>query len=248
MLSIAKWIENIKGCTANSRGFILHAAAILFIASQAASLQAQPGPLQNISFPLQPGTLTVPGYTPLAIAYYPYWNGLPNDSTRCVFGDQLISGTASTADRIIDVTVAGAFAYRNSSGVWTGALVRLVYGHAFIIANRHAADTVTIAGFPADSVTYIMPMPTGSIRFAAARMSVEKSVSSMGFTWSGFHWSESLRRGGDLIIDMTTRKIARRDSLSGWIGTLSIVRPGEPLLIQVNHPATFDWSYNPNRE
>ena len=56
-----------------------------------------------------------------------------------------------------------------------------------------------------------------------------------------------MRQGGDLVIDMFTRQIARRDS-TGWVGTLTHLRVGHPVIIQVNNLNTFDWMYNPNQE
>jgi hypothetical protein len=214
----------------------------------ASRLQAQPGPLSVIEIPLAAGTITVPCYTPVAYSYYPYFNNLPNDSLKYVFGTQLFSGTASTADRLIDVTAAGAYAYRNETGVWTGTLQRLYHDHAFMVLNRHEARTLSLTGYAADSVTYIMPMPNGAIRTAATRMLRNHPIDSVGFTYSGFHWTGSMRRGGDLVIDLTTRQIARRDSTDGWIGTLDELRIGHPILVQVNNPWTFDWTYYPNRE
>jgi len=162
--------------------------------------------------------------------------------------DQLTPGSVQTADRIIDLTGGGTYAYRDTSGHWAGFLLTMQNGRAFMIANRHTARTITVQGYPADSVTYILPMPTGSIRCIAARMASDHPVSAIGLSWSGFHWSQNMRQGGDLVIDLSSRQIARRDSTSGWIGTLSTVRVGQPIMIQVNYPATFDWTYNPTRE
>ncbi len=211
-------------------------------------LYAQPGPLSTIQIPLAGGDTTLPRLTPLAYSYYPYYNGQPNDSLKYILGNQLIGGTASTADRIIDVTAAGAYAYRTAAGAWTGTLQRMYHDHAFFILNRHTARTLVLEGLAADSVAYIAPMPNGSFRCAATRMLRDHPIDSVGFTYSGFHSTETLRRGGDIVIDIRTRQIARRDSSDRWIGTLPELRVGHPVLIQVNNLWTFDWTYYPNRE
>jgi hypothetical protein len=211
-------------------------------------VQAQPGPLSTLEIPLTGGDLSLPRYTPVAYSYFPYYNGQPNDSLKYILGDQLIGGTATTADRFIDPTAGGAYAYRTEAGVWSGSLQKLLHDHAFVVQNRHAARTLVLSGFAADSVTYISPMPNGSFRCAATRMLRDHPIDSVGFIYSGFHQTETLRRGGDIIIDLSTRQIVRRDSTAGWIGTLHELHVGHPILVQVNNPWTFDWTYYPNRE
>ncbi|HEY3296751.1 MAG TPA: hypothetical protein VGL38_15070 [bacterium] len=212
------------------------------------SAAAQPGPLQSYDVQIQAGNLTVPRYTPFAMSYYPYYNGQRNDSVTYSIGNQITSGGVATADRIIDVTVGGTYAYRDTTGRWAGFLVSLRNGRGFLYMNRHEARTVTLEGFPFDTVTYILPMPRENTRIVAARMNGNHPINRVGLTASGFHWSQNMRQGGDIILDLTTRQIARRDSTSGWIGTLDSMRVGHPVLIQVNYPATFDWTYNPTRE
>jgi hypothetical protein len=220
----------------------------LLLAAGVIPATAQPGPLQTINIPIQPGTLALMRYTPFALSYYPYYNGVRNDSVARVVGNQITAGTAQTADRIIDVTGVGVYAYRDTSGHWQGTLQTLYNGRAFLYANHHGSRTLALQGYPADSITYIFPMPTGSIRFAAARMALDHPISGIGLSWSGFHWSQNMRQGGDLVIDLVSRQIARRDSTDGWIGTMTTAHVGQPFLIQVNNPSTFDWTYNPTRE
>ena len=170
---------------------------LLAVFGGSGALRAQPGPLSTIEIPLAAGDSALPCYTPFAYSYYPYYNGQPNDSVKYIFAEQLVSGTASTADRLIDVTAAGAYTYRNTSGTWTGSLQKMLHDHAFIVQNRHAARTLVLAGFAADSFTYISPMPNGSFRCAATRMLCAHPIDSVGFVTSGFHSTETLRRGGD---------------------------------------------------
>ena len=134
------------------------------------SAAAQPGPLQSYDVPIAAGTLAVPCFTPVALSYYPYHNGVRTDSTKHVFGTQLVQGTAATADRVLDVSSGGTYAYRNAAGDWTGTLSLLNYGRALLISNRHEARAISIEGYPADFITYIFPMPTGAYRCASARV------------------------------------------------------------------------------
>jgi hypothetical protein len=222
-------------------------AILLLVSSMALTGFCQPGPLQPLDVLVAGGTETLAQYTPLAMSYYPYHNGVQNDTLKYVLGDQLTAGTVQTADRILDVTAGGAYAYRDQSGNWQGPLLTFHYGHALMFANHHEARTITLMGYPADSITYIFPMPTGSIRFAAPRMAYDHRIDSVGLCWSDFHKSGNMRQGGDLVIDMVTGQIARRDS-SGWVGTMTHMRVAQPVIIQVNNLSTFDWMYNPYEE
>lgn len=208
----------------------------------------QPGPLQTITVNVEAGSLSITRYTPFVPSYYAYYNSVRNDSISHILTDQLTPGTLQTADRVIDVTGGGTYAYRDASGNWVGLLHVLRYGRAFMYANRHEARTITMEGFPADSVTYVFPMPTGDIRFTAPRMAADHPIGAVGLSWSGFHWSQNMRQGGDIVVDLVTRQLARRDSTDGWIGTMSTMQLGHPILIQVNNPGTFDWTYNATRE
>ncbi len=204
----------------------------------------QPGPLDTIVFTIPAGTIGVPTYYPFAVSYYPFHNGLPTDSVQHILGTQLVGGTTTTADRVIDITFGG-FAYRDASGNWQGSLSLLRNKRAFMIMNRHEERQITLVGCPADTITYISPMPNGSWRTAGPRMLRTHSIDSVGLITFGFHKSQSMKSGGDLILDMVTRKIARCDSTNDWIGTMQYLEPGHPVIIQVNHPLTFDWTYGP---
>ena len=241
MRTVAKLFVIVK-----SPSFIVSAVCLL-IWSGAPSAICQPGPVQSYDIYLEAGTDSLARYIPLAMSYYPFHNGLQNDTLKYVLGDQLISGPVQTADRILDVSAGGAYAYRTGTGDWSGSLATFHYGHAFLIANHHAARTITLTGYPTDSITYIFPMPTGSIRFAAPRVAFDHRIDSVGLCWSDFHKSGNMRQGGDLVFDMVTGQIARRDS-SGWVGTMTRMRVGHPVIIQVNNLSTFDWMYNPYEE
>lgn len=193
------------------------------------------------------GSETIPSVTPFAMSYYPSFDGMANDSVRVLFAGQLVSGTSQTADRIVD-TRSGAYAYQSAPDTWAGTLLRLLYGRGFLFFNRHDARLLLLTGIPADSATYMFPFPAGSFRVGAPRMSRSHGLDEVGLSTSGFHWSENMRLGGDIAIDMNSRAIARRDSSEGWIGTLDSLRLGQPLIIQVNHPLTFDWTYLPGHE
>jgi hypothetical protein len=224
---------------------ILFAIGIVTLGDRG-EVRAQPGPLQTISIPVAAGTESIPSYTPVAMSYYPYYNGVLNDSVKYILGTQLVAGSSTTADRIMDAA-SGSYAYRNAAGQWSGSLTQLVNRRAFLIVNRHTARTITFEGYPADSVTYISPMPSGEIRYAGPRMLSDHRLDSVGFVYSGIHQSQDMRHGGDLVIDLSTRQIARLDSTLGWIGTLSHLRVGHAVMIQTNHIATFDWTYWPGR-
>ncbi|MBI5060629.1 hypothetical protein HZB60_12720 [candidate division KSB1 bacterium] len=208
-------------------------------------VQAQPGPLQNYDFTIAAGTTGAPTYTPFAVSYHPYQNGSPTDSVKHILTTQLVEGTSATADRVIDVT-AGGYAYR-SGGVWNGTLNLLRNKRAFMILNRHEQREIVLTGYPVDSVTYISPMPEGEWRAIGPRMAGNKPVEAVGLITYGFHKTQNMRAGGDLIIDMVTRKIARCDSTDGWIGPLDSLYVGHPLIIQTVFPATFDWTYAPGQ-
>jgi hypothetical protein len=205
---------------------------------------AQPGPIADYTFPITGGTLSAPAYTPFSLPYYPYHNGVQVDSVKYILTTQLVEGTSSTADRVIDASTGG-YAYRQS-GVWTGTMALLRNKRAFLILNRHGLRTITVSGYPVDSVTYISPMPAGDWRTAGPRMATNHAIGEVGLVTYGFHKSQNMRAGGDLIIDMVTRKIARCDS-SGWVGRLDSLVLGHPVIIQTIHPATFDWTYAPGQ-
>lgn len=212
-----------------------------------ADTQAQPGPLEQIQVSIPGGVEANPSYTPFAMSYYPFHEGVANDSIHYILEDQLVSGTSSEADRVLNANT-GAYAYRNTSGEWSGSMTRMLNGHTFYLINRHEARTIMLEGFPADSITYISPMPNGSFRLAAPRMLTDHPIDSVGFVYSGYHSSDNMRDGGDIVIDMVTRQIARLDNTDGWIGTMTHLRVGQPIIVQVNHPLTFDWTYFPGHE
>jgi hypothetical protein len=163
-----------------------------------------------------------------------------------ILSTQLVAGSLTTADRVIDAN-AGGIAYRNVSGVWSGGMSLLRSKRAFFILNRHEERAITITGFPHDSMTYISPCPAGTFRLAGPRMLRTHEIDSVGLIQYGFHKSASMLSGGDIILDLRTGQLARCDSAAGWIGTLDSLYIGQPVLIQTNHLNTFDWTYHPGR-
>jgi hypothetical protein len=239
--------DNFESFCLNSRVIYVLGIVMAGLLAATADVRAQPGPLEQIQVTIPSGDLTNPSYTPFAMSYYPFHEGVANDSICYIFEDQLVSGTSSEADRLLNVNT-GTYAYRNTSGEWSGSLTRMQNGHAFYLINRHEARTIMLEGFPADSFTYISPMPNGTFRLAAPRMLTDHPIDSVGFVYSGFHSSENMREGGDIVIDMVTRQITRLDNTDGWIGTMTHLRVGQPIIVQVNHPLTFDWTYFPGHE
>lgn len=216
---------------------------LLFIFNE---LIAQPGPLDSYTFEISAGTVGLPTYTAFSVPFYPYDGNVQKDSVGFILGTQLTLGSLATADRVLDVT-AGGYAYRNASGQWTGTMNLLRNKRAFYIANRHESREITVTGFPLDTITYISPMPSGTVRTAGPRQLMTHEIDSVGLIFYGFHKSQTMRLGGDIIIDLVTGHIARCDSAAGWIGSLDSLYLGHPVMIQVNHSATFDWTYHPGR-
>ncbi|NUO19576.1 hypothetical protein HUU59_09035 [bacterium] len=206
------------------------------------------------------GTPGVQAVLPFGLPFK-FWNVVSNvpqygvESTRpsSIIGAQTAQGTVTSADRIVRQD-GGAFAYRSTTGTWTGSLetgASMVPGRAYFYQNKTGANrTLVLAGDVDNAGGYGTLSVTGGVSVASTPLSWRDSRNIVVATQVGPQLVAQGFTGGtalssDQIAAQIGGAIARVNAAgTTWSGTLTQIVPGQAYFIQNRPHPNGAWTYD----
>jgi len=210
-------------------------------------MAAESGPSNTvgfISFVCDPNS-----FEPFAFPFTYYNAGhVATLSLNSIINGNFTGGTLFTGDRIINQN-SGAYAYKNTSGTWSGSLANITPGNAYWarVLSGHPAVTVVTAGEVDLTPLAMGTMQTNSYNKVGLREAGTVQPSTLGLFQAGFTGGTLFT--SDRVIDQNSGGYAYCNAAgTTWSGSLqtSGIAPGHALWIYIRagHPS-FPWTYTP---